>query len=196
MTACVLVEDDRVLRLAEPLPPGALAYVDAGAVASAAPGEMLPAVVAERAEAALATLVAAAPGAAEVAAATATRVRVLGDGLLARAVRLLLHERRVIDGRTADVVVDAQGDAAEAIAALRELPRLGTLVLAAPLRTPSPALDLYADLHAAARRIVGVATPATAPPPDAAVARLAQISLLGVADGTRAPAGAAWYAVG
>lgn len=80
-------------------------------------------------------------------------VEVLGDGLLGQLVRAELPA-----GSSAppEIVVDTTGSPARIQAAVSSLPRLGQLILAAPVRPASIALASYADLHVRGLTLLGI----------------------------------------
>jgi hypothetical protein len=86
-------------------------------------------------------------------------VEVLGDGLVAAEVRRLLPPTGGGEGTRPRCVIDTTGDPEAIAEALGELEDRGTLVAAGPLGSRTFPLNLYADVHLRALRIVGVAPP-------------------------------------
>jgi len=191
----VLAGDGR-LRLGEPLPPGAHAYVDAdwargreGPVAALIVDGPDPNATAARALAAVAGDVAELVGGREP-----ESIEVRGDGAIARLVRTLTGASSRAD-RAPDVVVDTSGTAASATDALRRVADLGLVVIAAAVRDPVK-LSLYADLHVRGLELVCLA-------PDAERAAVADVdtttlseTLSVVSEDGELDPGAAWYRVG
>jgi hypothetical protein len=83
----------------------------------------------------------------------AKALAVIGEGLLAQLIRRVV---RVDVCAESDVVVDTTGLPSRILSAVRALPRLGCLVLAAPPRIGDMELGTYADVHVRGLSIVGV----------------------------------------
>jgi hypothetical protein len=86
-------------------------------------------------------------------------VEVTGAGELAAAIRAELGVPREPGEERPGTVVETTGDAAEIQAALARVRDLGLVVLAAPLASGAPDLDLYADLHVRGLTVQGLAEP-------------------------------------
>jgi hypothetical protein len=191
-----VLAEDGTLRLGDPLPGGAHAYVDAdwargreGPLAALVVGGPEPDVTAARALAAVALEVAELLGKREPGA-----IEVAGAGATARLVRMLTGARSHADG-VPEAVVDTTGTTASASAALRRAADLGLVVIAAAVRGPLT-LSLYEDLHVRGVELVSLA------PDTARVAALgvetAMLSetLSVVSRNGKVDPGAAWYRVG
>jgi hypothetical protein len=184
------------LRLDEPLPPGAYAYVDSdwarereGPVAALVVDAPEPDVAAARALAAVAGDVAELLGGREP-----ESIEVGGDGAIARLVRTLTGApSRAV--QVPDTVVDTSGTAASATDALRRVADLGLVVIAAAVRDPLK-LSLYADVHARGLELVCIAPDAErVAVSDVDTAMLSE-TLSVVSQSGKLDPGAAWYRVG
>jgi hypothetical protein len=187
---------DGALRLDEPLPPGAHAYVDAdwargreGRVAALVVDGPEPDVSAARVLAALAQDVAELVGGREP-----ESVEVGGEGAVARLIRTLTGASPRAD-RVPDVVVDTSGTAASAAAALRRVADLGLIVIAAAARDPVK-LSLYADLHVRGLELVCLVPDAERAAGSAVDTAPLSETLSVVLQGEKLDPGAAWYRVG
>ena len=184
------------LRLDEPLPPGAFAYVDSdwarereGPVPALLVDGPEPDVVAARALAAVAGDVAELLGGRDP-----ESIEVGGDGAIARLVRTLTGApSRAV--RVPDAVVDTSGTAASATDALRRVADLGLVVIAAAVRDALE-LSLYADVHVRGLELACLAPAAeSVADPGVDTAMLSE-TLAVVSQGGELDPGAAWYRVG
>jgi hypothetical protein len=187
---------DGTLRLGEPLPPGAQAYVDAdwargrdGPVAALVVDGPEPDVTAARALAALAMDVAELVGGREP-----ESIEVGGEGAVARLVRTLTGASSRAD-RVPDVVVDTSGTAASAADALRRVADLGLVVIAAAVRDPAK-LSLYADLHVRGLELVCLTPDRERGGVSGVDTTTLSATLSLVSPGGDLDPGAAWYRVG
>jgi hypothetical protein len=91
-------------------------------------------------------------------------VEVLGDGPLARALRIHLKSHAGRAGERPIAVIETTGGVRAVQDALRRVADLGTVVLAGPPPPDPVALDLYADLHVRGLTLVGTSSrPGDAP---------------------------------
>jgi threonine dehydrogenase-like Zn-dependent dehydrogenase len=128
-------------------------------------------------------------------AAPAGGVEVLGDGLVARAVRAGLGAREAPDERPA-AVVDCAGNPARLLDAIARVREMGVVVLAGEPVGRELAIDLYVDVHRRGLRLVGAPRPdVLAPVTDAPRVRAALDRLARVPSGAAPPADAAWFTV-
>jgi hypothetical protein len=151
--------------------------------------------------AALVLLSVARDAAAAVADLPAGSIEVIGSGLIAHLVRVLVGD---VPARTAEhprAVVDVTGDPAVILDATRRVADLGTVVLVGEALGRRAEMNLYADVHVRGLTLVGVAPPLQQPESSAVLADDGPLiarcheSLGRVSSGIVAPAGSAWYAV-
>ncbi len=192
----VVRSGDGTLRLDEPLPPGAYAYVDAdwarereGPVSALIVDGPEPDVTAARALAAVAVDVADLLGGREPGS-----IEVGGDGAVARLVRTLTHAPSHAD-RAPDTVVDTSGTPASVVAALRRVADLGLVVIAAAVHAPLT-ISLYEDLHVRGLELVSFAPDAASLASPAVDTAMLSETLSVVSRSGKVDPGAAWYRVG
>lgn len=119
-------------------------------------------------------------------------VSVVGNGIMARLVRLALAG---YTGRGPRAVIDTSGSPARISAALADMDPLGMVVLAAPPATDYVDLPVYADLHRRGLTVVGVPWAPGAPALDS-ITGLALYALRALGEATAGqPPSMAWYCV-
>ena len=128
-------------------------------------------------------------------------IEVIGSGLIAHLVRVLVCDD---SGRSVEhprAVVDATGDPMVIIDATRRVADLGTVVLVGEALGRRAELNSYADVHMRGLTLVGVAPPLQQPEYSVVRADEGPLmtwcheSLARVSSGTVVPPGSAWYAV-
>lgn len=128
-------------------------------------------------------------------------IEVIGSGLIAHLVRVLVGDA---SGRSAEhprAVVDATGDPVVIVDATRRVADLGTVVLVGEALGRTVEMNLYPDVHLRGLTLVGVAPPLQQPESRAVLTDEGPLiawcheSLVRVSSGTVAPPRSAWYAV-
>ena len=128
-------------------------------------------------------------------------IEVIGSGLIAHVVRLLVGDG---SGRSAErprAVVDATGDPAVIVDATRRVADLGTVVLVGEALGRRTEMNVYEDVHMRGLTLVGVAPPLQQAEPLAALddedplMASCKQSLGRVVFGSALPPTATWYAV-
>ncbi len=131
-------------------------------------------------------------------------VEVIGNGVIARLVRVVVGNAAHGAGRTPvppRAIVETTGDAQTIVDATRRLEDLGTLVLVGEALGRIVEMDLYADVHVRGLTLVGVSPPLydgefpQAQADDDRLLDACRASLARVSSRRMLPPGAAWYRV-
>lgn len=126
---------------------------------------------------------------------------VVGSGVIARLVRMLVDSGAATGAESPRGVVETTGDPAAILDATRRVADLGTVVLAGEGLGRRVEMNLYPDVHLRGLTLVGVAQPLQQGKPLAGggdedhLVRACKESLIRVGSGTLVPPRAAWYAV-
>ena len=122
-------------------------------------------------------------------------VTVVGAGLLGHVLRRLLWQNPASAGSESPTVVDTTGSTGLIRESVARLPRLGHLVLAAPVRDTHVDLATYRDLHVRALMVTGMSwPPAAGRPADGPAIGDALRMLVRVRAGSTPPRGT-WYSI-
>lgn len=128
-------------------------------------------------------------------------IEVIGSGLIAHLVRVLVGDDSVRSAEHPGAVVDATGDPAVIVDAARRVADLGTVVLVGEPLGRRVEMNIYEDVHMRGLTLVGVASPfhqpesPVVPADEGPLMAWCHESLGRVGSGTVVPAGSAWYAV-